>query len=34
MTDLSKKEYLSKTTKFTIGKFGKKEHLWVRSIKA
>ena len=34
MTDLSKDGVLKKTPKFTIGKFGKKEHLWVRSLKA
>ena len=30
MTDLSKAGKLNKTTEYTIGKFGKKEHLWVR----
>ena len=30
MTDLSKAGKLNKTPKYTIGKFGKKEHLWVR----
>ena len=34
MTDLSKDGLLKKTPKFTVGKFGKKEHLWVRSLKA
>ena len=32
MTNLSKDGSLKKTPKFTIGKFGKKEHLWVRTI--
>jgi hypothetical protein len=32
MTNLTKDGYLKKTTKYTIGKFGKKEHLWVRAI--
>ena len=30
MTDLTKQGSLTKTPKYTIGKFGKKEHLWVR----
>ena len=30
MSDLTKRGSLTKTTKYTIGKFGKKEHLWVR----
>ena len=30
MTDLTKSGSLNKTPKYTIGKFGKKEHLWVR----
>ena len=30
MTDLTKSGRLTKTPKLTIGKFGKKEHLWVR----
>ena len=33
MTDLVKAGKLKKTPKYTIGKFGKKEHLWVRTIK-
>ena len=32
MTNLSKDGSLKKTSKYTIGKFGKKEHLWVRTI--
>ena len=32
MTNLSKDGSLEKTSKYTIGKFGKKEHLWVRTI--
>ena len=32
MTNLTKAGSLKKTTKYTIGKFGKKEHLWVRSV--
>jgi len=28
MTNLSKDGSLEKTSKYTIGKFGKKEHLW------
>ena len=30
MSDLTKSGSLTKTPKYTIGKFGKKEHLWVR----
>ena len=30
MSDLTKRGSLTKTPKYTIGKFGKKEHLWVR----
>ena len=30
MSDLTKQGSLTKTPKYTIGKFGKKEHLWVR----
>ena len=30
MSDLTKRGRLTKTPKYTIGKFGKKEHLWVR----
>ena len=33
MSDLTKRGRLTKTPKYTIGKFGKKEHLWVRSVK-
>ena len=29
MTNLAKSGKLKKTSKYTIGKFGKKEHLWV-----
>jgi len=32
MSDLTKSGSLKKTPKYTIGKFGKKEHLWVRSV--
>ena len=34
MSDLTKRGSLTKTPKYTIGKFGNKEHLWVRSLKA
>ena len=30
MTNLSQAGKLKKTPKYTVGKFGKKEHLWVR----
>ena len=33
ISDLTKRGRLTKTPKYTIGKFGKKEHLWVRSVK-
>ena len=33
MTNLSKAGSLKKTTKYTIGKFGRKEHLWVRTVR-
>jgi hypothetical protein len=32
MSDLTKQGSLTKTPKYTIGKFGKKEHLWVRAV--
>ena len=31
MTNLAKSGKLKKTSKYTIGKFGKKEHLWIRN---